>query len=169
MSICVIEQVHKAMESTSKSFLQIDLNEAPPNVSSPREPPGSTTGPMLHGSVVCGSCGNREVEGEMLVCVRCGRGFHMKCMGTKRKTSDWKCFSCLFAGKGGELSSERFRNGGAGGGGEGLLDMNAPPPEEDEEVQFLRARRTGGGYVFFIVFGCYHCCDYFSYSYLNNA
>lgn len=89
------------MESSSKSFLQIDLNEAPPSISSPREPPGSNTG-----SVVCGSCGNREVEGEMLVCVRCGRGFHMKCMGTKRKASDWKCFSCLFAGKGGERGSQ---------------------------------------------------------------
>lgn len=136
--------------SGSKSFLQIDLNEAPPNISSPREPPGSNTGSVSQGSVVCGSCGNRELEGEMLVCVRCGRGFHMNCMGTKRKTSDWKCFSCLFAGKGGESSSERLRNGG--GGGEGLLDMNAPPPEEDEEVQLLRARRTGGGYVFFVGF-----------------
>ncbi|KAL8157111.1 methyl-CpG-binding domain-containing protein 9-like isoform X2 [Apium graveolens] len=124
------------MEINSKSFLQIDLNEAPPNISSPREPPGSNTG-----SVVCGSCGNLEVEGEMLVCVRCGKGFHMKCMGTKQKASHWKCFSCLFAGKGGESSSERLRNGG----GEGLLDMNAPPPQEDEDVQFLRARRTGGG------------------------
>ena len=73
----------------------------------------------------------------------------MKCMGTKRKSSDWKCFSCLFVGKGGESSSERFRGGGDGGG-EGLLDINAPPPEEEEEeVQFLRAQRTAGGYVFF--------------------
>lgn len=140
------------MANTTKSFLQIDLNEAPPNISSLREPPGSSTGSAFRGSVVCGSCGNREVEGEMLVCVRCGRGFHMKCMGTKQKISDWKCFSCLFAGKGGESSSERLRNGG---GGEGLLDMNAPPPEEDEEVQFLRARRTGGGYVAFVGFSLF--------------
>lgn len=130
------------MES-GKSVFVFDLNESPP--------------------LVCGSCRklSREVEGEMLVCVWCGKCFHMKCMGTKQKPEgEWRCFGCLFAGSnaggsgsGSSSNAERAIGGGSGsssnaerargGGAERMLDMNAPPPEE-EEVQFLGARSAGG-------------------------
>lgn len=115
------------MES-AKSLLEIDLNEAPP-LSSPRETLGSE-------NILCRSCGKGEadVEGEMLVCVKCGRGFHMKCMGTKKNQGDWKCFSCLFTGNDVPTTTAST---------ERLLDMNAPPPEEEEDVR--GAECWGGG------------------------
>lgn len=130
-----------------------DLNESPPPVVVSPPPvvvpvPVVSPGERNGGLRVCGSCRKlaEEVEGEMLVCVRCGKCFHMKCMGTKQKAvGDWRCFGCLFAGSnagasgsGSSSNAERGRAGGAG-----ILDMNAPPPPEDEEVQFLGARSAG--------------------------
>jgi len=81
----------------------------------------------------CGSCGAAgEVEGEMLFCHGCGRGFHMKCLGTKegQKPAEWKCFKCLF--------SKRPRRGVE------LLDMNASPPQEAEGEGFIREAQNSG-------------------------
>ncbi|KAL1828753.1 hypothetical protein DCAR_0208010 [Daucus carota subsp. sativus] len=120
-----------------KSVFVFDLNESPPPAASPVEKNGGGGGGR-----VCGSCRKAagEVEGEMQACVRCGKCFHMKCMGTKHKVDDWKCFGCLFAGNGaggsGSGSSSNAEKAGAGGA-ERLLDMNAPPPPDEEEVQFL--------------------------------
>lgn len=120
-----------------KSVFVFDLNESPPPAASPVEKNGGGGGGR-----VCGSCRKAagEVEGEMQACVRCGKCFHMKCMGTKHKVDDWKCFGCLFAGNGaggsGSGSSSNAEKARAGGA-ERLLDMNAPPPPDEEEVQFL--------------------------------
>ncbi|XP_074330655.1 methyl-CpG-binding domain-containing protein 9-like isoform X2 [Apium graveolens] len=99
------------MESgRNNSAFVFDLNESPP--------PGDWR--------VCGSCRKLggEVEGGMLVCVRCGKCFHMKCMGTKEKPEgEWRCFGCLFAGSnaggsgsGSSSNAERARVGGSGSG-----------------------------------------------------
>ncbi|XP_052173184.1 methyl-CpG-binding domain-containing protein 9-like [Diospyros lotus] len=99
---------------------EIDLNEAP--LPSPRET-----------LAACGSCGAAgEVEGEMLFCHGCGRGFHMKCLGTKegQKPAEWKCFKCLFI--------KRPRRGVE------LIDMNASPPQEAEGEGFIREAQNSG-------------------------
>lgn len=125
---------------SGKSVFVFDLNESPPPVVSPGERNG--------GLRVCGSCRKLagEVEGEMLVC-RCGKCFHMKCMGSKENPDgNWRCFGCLIsgnnAGASGSGSSSNAERG-RGSGAERMLDMNAPPPVEEEEVQFLGARRAG--------------------------
>uniref|UniRef100_A0A5B6ZUU5 Putative methyl-CpG-binding domain-containing protein 9 n=1 Tax=Davidia involucrata TaxID=16924 RepID=A0A5B6ZUU5_DAVIN len=117
---------------------EIDLNETP--LCSPRETlaaadfaPETTKNGVFSGEVrriVCGSCGKpaAEVEGDMLVCSECERGFHMRCLGTKehQKPREWKCFKCLLSN-----GSERLR------GGVGLLDINASPPREAEGEGFF--------------------------------
>lgn len=161
------------MES-GKSVFVFDLNESPPPVVSPGERNG--------GGRVCGSCRKLagEVQGEMLVCVRCGKCFHMKCMGTKEKPEgEWRCFGCLFAGSNAGGSGSGSSSNARVGGAERMLDMNAPPPVEEEEVQFLGARSAGGAsfgiqpqteqydrrymlhiVVFLIVWTCFFDYDY---------
>lgn len=89
----------------------------------------------------------------------------MKCLGTKSKQGDWKCFSCLFTSGGNDGCAGTGTSAGAarsrGAGMERMLDMNAPPPEEEEvecwggggelgRVQGKELYSGGYGYYFFL-------------------
>ncbi|KAF5935060.1 hypothetical protein HYC85_026189 [Camellia sinensis] len=99
-------------------------------------PPAEKDG-VFSGEVLCASCGRAaEVKGDTVVCCGCGRGFHMRCLGTKedQKSREWKCFKCLLSN-----GSEKLRSG------VGFLDMNASPPREAEGEGFLEDVPSYGG------------------------
>ncbi|KAL6983675.1 hypothetical protein U1Q18_017054 [Sarracenia purpurea var. burkii] len=126
---------------------EIDLNETP--LSSPREsltadealPTAEKDGVFSGdlGGKLCGSCGKGTgVDGDMLWCCGCGRGFHMRCLGTKvdQKCREWKCFKCLLSKR-----SDRLRSRA------GLFDINASPPKEvDGDVSIGDVQISGNGF-----------------------
>jgi histone demethylase JARID1 len=52
--------------------------------------------------IACELCGDTEDDGNMLLCDGCDNGYHMRCMGWKRKRAPkgaWYCDECaLVAG-----------------------------------------------------------------------
>ncbi|XP_059649014.1 methyl-CpG-binding domain-containing protein 9-like isoform X2 [Cornus florida] len=115
-----------AQKGTRSRPFEIDLNETP--LPSPRAAAESSKDGVFPGeatAAVCRSCGKAagEVEGDMVVCCECGRGFHMRCLGTKelQRPSEWKCFKCLLSN-----GRKRLREG------VGVFDINASPPQEAE-------------------------------------
>ncbi|KAK6928329.1 WHIM1 domain [Dillenia turbinata] len=146
-------------EESSRSILEIDLNEIPSSSSSPffgetLIPSSPVSGAFaivrsIHenltpapggpaevpaGESGCSGCGKSDVRGSVVVCDGCERGFHMSCAGMRGRQAvmleDWVCAECVSNG----ARSQRWELGKKRKNVR-LLDINALPPTSDNEAE----------------------------------
>lgn len=64
-----------------------------------------------YGDVSCEQCGSGERAEELLLCDKCDKGYHMKCLRpivVRVPIGSWICFNCSGAGQGRRVRSRGF-------------------------------------------------------------
>ncbi|KAK9741343.1 hypothetical protein RND81_03G098900 [Saponaria officinalis] len=140
-------------ESSTRSFLAIDLNQipSPPEtllsptslVRSYHDNPPLPAGPAAvipAGDSACGACsgGVGVASSDHIVCDGCERGFHFVCAGgAVELAEEWLCCECVSGG----VSSRRWRLGRTTEdvGGVRLIDMNVSPPCDGGDAEAVVA------------------------------
>ncbi|XP_044479074.1 methyl-CpG-binding domain-containing protein 9-like [Mangifera indica] len=135
------------LSDSTRSPLGIDLNEIP-TTSLTENPADCWTDPTSAVVVpgeearggICGACGGPEVEGFVVVCDGCERGFHLECAGMHGRQAvnlvEWVCSDCVESG----VKSKRWPLGKR----KRILDINASPPSDadgDAAEELLDARK----------------------------